>query len=172
MTQVAKRQGNMALTAGAQLPDDISPIIGFEAWAQSIVYKTPYKEPNPDYISTMLALQSIQGETVEDVFAQANILKAQDIVPNSPGQVWGPFELTSLYVAESDFETGNPCYVILTGFMLDTLAEFKCTTGATNVQATLIGLLKLGHWPIRAKFKRGESKDRGGRYLLNLLPPD
>jgi len=40
------------------------------------------------------------------------------------------------------------------------------------VQATLLGLLVNGMWPIRCQIKRGESKDKGGRYLLFVLPPD
>lgn len=167
---LAKRTGE--LTAGAQLPEGFSAIINFEGWARSIVYREKYNEPNPEFISQMLALLTITGETIEEVFTSAGVTKVQEMVPDSPGASFGPFEITDLYVAASDFETGNPSYVIISGVMLDSGEEFKCTTGATNIQATLIGLLKLGMWPVRAQFKRGDSKDKGGKHLLFLLPPD
>ena len=172
MTQVEKRKTDKLLTAGAKVPEAFNSVIGFEAWARSIVYKEKYIEPNPEYISTMLALQSIMADSIEEAFQQANIKGVQEILPDTPSAETDPFEITDLYVASSDFETGNPCFVIITGAWLTSGEEFKFTTGATNIQATLIGLLKNGAWPIRAKFKRGISKDKGGRYLLFLMPPD
>jgi hypothetical protein len=161
-----------ALTTGAKLPEAFGHIVAFEDWAQSIVFGTPYKEPNPDFISRMLALQAITADTIEEVFQANGVKKLQEILANVPGATTGPKEITDLYVAESDFETGNPCYVIISWVDLETGDDQKVTTGATNVQATLIGLLKLGTWPIRCQIKRGDSKDKGDRYLLFLLPPD
>lgn len=160
------------LTAGAKLPEAFSAVINLEAWARAIVYGEPYKEPNPDFIARMLALLTITGETVEEIFAQHGVYGVQEIVPDVPGGSFGPFEITDIYVAASEFETGYSCYVVVAGSRLDSGEDFRATTGATNIQATLIGLLKLGHWPIRAQFKRGDSKDKGGHYLLFLLPPD
>lgn len=173
MTSTAlARIGKQELTAGAKLPEAFGAVIAFESWARSIVFGEKYNEPDPEFISRMLAYLTITGENIDQVFANAGVSKVQEMVPDQPSATFGPFEITDLYVAASDFETGNPTYVIITGVRLDDGTDFKCTTGATNIQATLIGLLKLGTWPIRAQFKRGISKDKGGRYLLFLLPPD
>lgn len=153
-------------------PAGMEEFIDGPAWVKSILLGEKYKEPDPDFISRKLALQTIMGASVDDVFAQAGITRVQDMVPNTPGAETDPFEITDLYIAESDYQTGNPCFVIIEAAWLDTGQEFKCTTGATNVQAILIGLLINKVWPIRVKFKRGESKDKGDRYLLFLMPPD
>lgn len=168
--EVAKK--NAALTAGAKLPARVNEIIRFEEWAQAVIYGTPYKEPDPDFISRMLALQSITAATIEEVWQTAGVKKLQQILANTPGASTGPREILDLYVAESDFETGNPCYVIITWLDLELGTQEKVTTGATNIQATLIGLLKFGQWPIRCQVKRGDSKDKGDRYLMLMLPPD
>lgn len=155
-----------------RLPERFFAIINPEAWVNAILYGEKYKEPDPDFISRMLAAQSIFAETPEDAFASAGVKRLQKWVPNAPDATTGPLEITDLYVAESDFETGNPSYVIVSYIHLEDGEEGKFTTGATNVQATLIGLLRNGVWPIRCQIKRGDSKDKGDRYLLFMLPPD
>jgi hypothetical protein len=170
--QVAKRNTGPIIADMSNIPEALGNIIDVEAWASAIVRGTPYKEPDPDFLSRTLALQAITAETAEEVFRQANIKKVQDHVPDTPGATTGPFELIDLYVAESTFETGNASYVIMTCLDLELGHEYKLTTGATNVQATLIGLLVNGVWPIRVQIKRGDSKDRSGKYMLFMMPPD
>lgn len=160
------------LTKGHHLPAAFNDVINFEGWARAIVYRDPYKEPNPDFISQMLALQAITADTIEQVWQAAGVKKLQEILANTPGATTGPKEITDLYVAESDFETGNPTYVIITWMDMELGTEERVTTGATNIQATLIGLLKNGMWPMRVQVKRGDSKDKGDRYLMFMLPPD
>lgn len=155
-----------------RVPEVLSVVINVEAWASSILRKTPYAEPNPDFISTMIAWQTITAETAEEVFSQAGVGQLQKMVPDAPEAGTGPIEITDIYVAASDYETGNPSYVIVTAVHMDTGDEFKFTTGATNVQATFLGLLLNGVWPIRCQIKRGTSKDKGGRYLFFVVPPD
>lgn len=155
-----------------RLPERFFSIINPEAWVNSILHGDKYTEPDPEFISRLLAAQAIFADTIEEAFASAGVKKLQEWLKNDPNATTGAFEITDLYVAESDFETGNPTFVLVSGIMLDSGEEFKCSTGATNVQATLIGLLRLGHWPIRCQFKRGDSKDKGGRYLIFVLPPD
>lgn len=155
-----------------KLPERFFKIINPQAWVNAILYGDSYTEPEPDFISRLLAAQSIFADTIEDAFASAGVRKLQNWLPDTPGAEVGPFEITDLYVAKSDYETGNPSYVLITAVMLESGEEVKFSTGATNVQATLIGLLRLGHWPIRAKVKRGDTKDKGGHYLMFLLPPD
>lgn len=156
----------------SKLPEAFSRVIDLEGWARSIVYKDKYTEPTPDFLSTMLAMQAITAETMEEVWRSQGVRGLQETLADSPGATTGPIEITDLYVAASDFESGQPCYVILTYTDLELGTETKVTTGATNVQATLIGLLKFGQFPIRCQLKRGDSKDKGGRYLIFVLPPD
>lgn len=169
-TELARATGK-SLTEGKQLPGELGRIIDFEGWAQSLIFGVKYKEPDPDYISRILVYNIVMAETIEDVFRQTGVKGVQELVPDSPSAEYGPFELTDLYVASSDFETGNNSFVLLTLLMLESGQVVKCSTGATNIQGELIALLKLGNWDRRAKFKRGVSKDKGGRYLLFLMPP-
>jgi hypothetical protein len=155
-----------------RLPEAFRTIINPEGWVNAILYRDKYEEPDPDFISKMLAAQSILAETIDDAWASGEVLKLQQWVLDRPGETTGPIEITDLYVAASDFETGNPCFVLVSFMHLESGETGKFSTGATNVQATLIGLLRNGVWPIRCQIKRGDSKDKGDRYLLHMLPPD
>jgi hypothetical protein len=172
MTELSTRGSKIPAIDYSRIPERVNVVIDVRKWVGSILAKTPYEEPNPDFISTMIAFQTITAQTVEEVFDQQGVKKLQEMLPNTPGATTGPVEITDLYVASSDFETGNPSYVIITTVHLETGEEAKFTTGATNVQATILGLLLNGMWPIRCQIKRGDSKDRGGRYLMFVLPPD
>lgn len=156
----------------SKLPPDFFTIINPQAWVDAILHGDKYREPDPDFISRLLAAQSIFADTIEEAFAAGGVRKLQEWLPDMPNASTGPMEITDLYVAESDFETGNPTYVLVSAVMLGSGEEVKFSTGATNVQATLIGLLRLGTWPIRCQCKRGDSKDKGGKYLIFVLPPD
>lgn len=160
------------LTAGNKAPAELGRLIDLEGWACAVVRGTIYKEPDPEFISRMLAFQIITSPTIQDAFNQANVFGLQKILPDVPDATTGPIEITDLYVASSDFETGNPSYVIMTWIHLETGKEVRCTTGATNVQATLIALIMHGMWPIRCQIKRGDQKDKGGRHLIFVLPAD
>lgn len=153
-------------------PAQINRLIDMEAWAHAVVYGDKYEEPDPEFISRMLAFVIITSPDIEAAFNQSGVFGLQKIVPDAPGATTGPIEITDLYVASSDFETGNPSYVIMTWTSLETGKEMRCTTGATNVQATLIALIANGMWPIRCQIKRGDQKDKGGRYLIHVVPAD
>lgn len=156
----------------SKVPKALGAIIDVKAWASSVIVGTPYTEPNPNFVSQMLAYQTITADTIEEAFASQGVNQLQKMIANVPEATIGNIEMTDLYVAESDFETGNPSYVIITYVSLDDGATGKFTTGATNVQSTILALLRLGVWPIKCKIKRGETKDRGGRHLLFVLPAD
>lgn len=155
-----------------KIPPALTTFINPTGWISAILYGDTYTEPNPDFIPTMLAAQSIYADTPEEAFASAGVTGLQKALPDRPGETTGPFELIDLYVAASDYETGNPTFVLMTVLHMETGETLKWSTGATNIQASLIGLLRNGVWPIRAQVKRGDSKDKGGRYLMHLLPPD
>lgn len=156
----------------SKVPEALGAIIDMPAWASAIVSGTPYAEPNPDFISKMLAFQIMTAATIEEAFASQGVRRLQNMLANVPEANTGNIEITDLYVAETDFETGLPTYVIVTVVSLEDGLSYKFTTGATNIQATIFALLRMGVWPIRCKIKRGESKDKGGRYLLFMLPAD
>jgi hypothetical protein len=173
MGEVAVRaNGKPVLTGKAKVPATINKIIDFEGWAQAIAYGEPYKEPDPEFITRMLAMRSILATSVEEAFSGLGIVKVQEWILDRPGETSGPIEINDIYVAESDFESGNGCFVIITCVNLMDGTEIRASTGATNIQASLIGLLQLGNFPVKCQIKRGDSKDKGGRYLLHLLPPD
>lgn len=150
----------------------MAPVINVEQWARSIAFGEAYAEPDPDFIARNLAIMAMTAESADDILDAGGVKGLQKLVPDRESESWGPFELTNLYVAKSDFTTGNPAFVIMTVTHLEDGEEYKISTGATNIQASLIGLISLNVWPIRAKFKRGISKDKGERYLLHLVGPD
>lgn len=170
--EVEKHSAPVALTAGSKAPAALEKIIHLEDWAQSVAFGKPYNEPDPEFISRMLAIETMMGNTVEEVMASTKVDGLQEWLLDRPGETTGPIEITDLYVASSDFETGAKTFVIMTCVSMMDGTDRKVTTGALNVQATLIGLLKLGVYPMKCQFKRGDSKDKGGKYLIHMLPPD
>lgn len=171
-TTLAIRTGGGKVTLKGGAPEALQRIVNMDNWAVSLLSGAPYTEPDPEFVSRMLVFQTLTAESVPDIFRQAGIQGLQHMIPDTPGANTGPQELLDIYVAASDFETGNPTYVICTTMDLELGEEKRWHTGATNVQATLLALLDHGVWPIRFQVKRGDGKDRGGRYLLFVLPPD
>lgn len=169
---VARREKYVGALDFSKVPEALGAIIDVRAWASSIISGTKYTEPNPDFVSQMLAFQTLTAANIEEAFASQGVNQLQKMIADTPDATIGNIEITDLYVAESDFETGQPTYVIVTYLQTDDGTKGKFTTGATNVQATILALLRLGVWPIRCKIKRGETKDKGGHYLLFVLPAD
>ena len=169
-TDLAKRfNGQMEK---AKWPAHLSSQIDFPLWAASVVGAAKYAEPIEGYISNMLAMQAIMADSIDAVFLANNVKGLQEILPDTPGATTGPHEILDIYVAESSMEKGQSAYVVVEWLDSELGNTGKWTTGATNIQATLIGLLKFGHWPIRCQVKRGDSKDKSGKYLMTMLPPD
>lgn len=158
--------------AKAAWPEHLSSQINFPEWVSAVALGTDYKEPIPGYISKMLAIEAILAPTPEQVYKASGVKGLQEILADAPGATTGPHEIIDLYVAESDIETGYSCFVIVEWFDLEMGTREKWTTSATNIMSTLIGLLKFGQWPIRCQIKRGDSKDKSGKHLLLMLPPD
>lgn len=162
-----------AMLAGdAALPEELRGRIVLRDWADSLVNHAKYEEPDPDYLSRTLLLQTLMAETPEAVLTQSGIRKLQESIPNAPGAGTGAVEVTSLYVTGSDFGEGAPCYMIFELTDLETGVPQKYSTGATQLQAQFLRLISLGVWPIRGQIKRTERKDRGGRFLFWFFPPD
>lgn len=153
-------------------PEELGGLIDFVGWATSLVNKVKYKEPNPDYLSTLLLMQTLTSDTINDVFTQNQMDGLQKVIPNVPAGSTGPIDIIDLYVTQSDQEDGNPTYMILGIRDLDTGREWRTTTGATQVQAQILTLIALGQWPVRCRIIRLDRKDRGGRYLMWVAPPD
>lgn len=169
-TDLATRlKGQMAK---AKWPEHLSTQIDFPAWVAAVVMGADYKEPIPGYISRMLAIEAILAPTPEEVFKATGVKGLQEIIPDVPDATTGPHEILDVYVAESDIETGYSCFIIVEWLDLELGNRTKWTTSATNVMSTMIGLLKFGQWPIRCQIKRGDSKDKSGKHLLLMLPPD
>lgn len=154
------------------LPDVLVDKLDLSAWAESLINKVDYNDPDPDYLARSLLVQTLMAETVDAVFDQGGMRKLQESVPNTPGASTGPIEIYDLYVTGSDFGEGAKTYMIMSCRDLESGFEVKYTTGATQLQAQILALLKFGQWPIRCKITRTERKDKGGRFLFWLMPPD
>lgn len=172
MTQLEKVTANVAKLDFSKFPAELAPTINAKGWMASLLGGAVYKEPDPEYLLKLLMAQSILADTIEQAWELGTVRHLQDWLPNEPGAVLGPFEITDIYVAKSDFETGNPTYVIVSCVMLDTGEEERWSTGASQIQATLLGLLRHGVWPIQAKLLRGDIRDKGDRYMMNMVRPD
>jgi hypothetical protein len=153
------------------VPDQLKGKIELKPWAMSLFTGVEYKEPDPEYLSRLLMLDTLLASTPDEVFERAGIGKLQEVIPDTPGAGTGAVAIEDLYVAASDFEEGAPCYVILTCRSIDTGEYRKYTTGSSGLQAQLLRLVSFGMWPIRCNIKRINTKDKGGHYLFWIAPP-
>lgn len=156
----------------AQLPADLADHLDLTAWANALVNHAPYTEKDPNYLSRLLLIQTLEATSPEQVFNPNDLDGLQKVIGNAPGAGTGPIEINGLYVASSSMNEGAPCYMILDYVSLDTGAKRKTSTGATQLQAQILRLIGFGIWPIRCQIKRTERKDKGGRFLFWLFPVD
>jgi hypothetical protein len=163
---------NRLLAGELELPEDITRVIDVQGWARSLIAREPYTEPDPEYLQRMLLLQTLSAANIDEIFAQGAIKKLQEAIPNVPGAGTGPIEIYNLYVTDSDFGEGAPTYLILGTRSLVHGTEIRYTTGATQIQAQVMAALCLGEWPLRCAITRTDRKDKGGRYMFWLIPPD
>lgn len=168
MTKNVQPTGSTALA----LPTELTDKVDLSSWAEALVNKADYRSPDDDYLARKLLVQTLTADTVDAVFAQGNLRKLQEAIPNTPNAGTGPVEIYDLYVTDSDFGEGAKTYMILDTRDLESGFEVTYTTGATQLQAQILALLNLGQWPIKCKITRTERKDKGGRFLFWLMPPD
>lgn len=160
------------IQASTPLPAELADHLDLSAWAESLINHRPYAEKDPNYLSRLLLIQTLEATSPEQVFNPNDLDGLQKIIGNAPGAGTGPIEIDGLYVASSGMSEGAPCYMILDYVSLETGNRRKTTTGATQLQAQILRLLGFGIWPIRCQIKRTERKDKGGRFLFWLFPPD
>lgn len=154
----------------APLPPELAGQFTVQGWFTALVKKEKYTEVNPDYMAERMLMLTLFSATPADVLKPKDLKGLQDIVPNVPFAETGPITITDLYVAASDQEDGNTCYMLLTYMSDDTGVETTTTTGATHLQAQALTMLAMGEWPIRCNIRRGNRADRGGRYMFAMVP--
>ena len=156
----------------APLPAQLEGKFTLSAWAESIANRVKYIEPDPDYLSRLLIVQTLTAASQDEVFEQRGIRKLQESVPNVPDAGTGPIIIDDLYIAASDQTDGLPCYMIMGTTHMETGEVAKYTTGAGQLQAQVLASIGFGTWPIPCNIKRIDRKDRGGRYLFWMYPPE
>lgn len=160
------------ISSPAALPADLAEHLDLSSWANALINHRPYMEKDEGYLQRLLLMQTLEATTPDQVFSPNDLDGLQKIVGNAPGAGTGPIEINGLYVASSSMSEGAPCYMILDWTSLETGAKRKTTTGATQLQAQILRLIGFGIWPIQCQIKRTERKDKGGRFLFWLFPPD
>jgi len=154
----------------APLPPEIDGQFTVQDWFTALVTKEKYIEPNPDYMAERMLLLTLFSTTPEQVLTPKDLKGLQDLIPNVPWATTGPIILTDVYVAASDQEDGNTCYMLISYDSLDTGMSTTTTTGATHLQAQVLTLVALGAWPIKCQITRGDRQDKGGRYMFAMTP--
>lgn len=165
-------QVNLLALQNTLLPEQYRDIISLPAWADSLINRAPYVEPDPDYLSRTLLIQTLTADTIDEVMDQAGVQSLQKAIPDFGGAGTGPVIITDIYVTDSDFGEGAPCYLIITAQHIESGIVKKYSTGAQQLQAQFIRILSLGMWPIRCQITRLDRKDKGGRHLFWLAPVD
>lgn len=154
------------------LPPELADTIDLTGWANALYNGTRYTEPDEGYLARLLIRQTLEATSPEQVFTPNDLDGLQKRIGNAPGAGTGPIEINGLYVARSGMDDGAPTYMIFDYVNLETGVQVKTTTGATQLQAQILRLVAFGVWPIKCQIKRTERKDKGGRFLFWLFPPD
>lgn len=152
----------------APLPPELAGLFDVKPWLSALFNKTPYEEPHPEFMEQRMMLMTLQSKDLAELLSDRDLEGLQKIVPDAPGMSTGPIILTSLYVAKSNQTEGNPCYCLFSYVTKSTGKETTTTTGVTQIQIQWASMLAMGIWPIEGIIKRGNGKDRGGRYLLKF----
>lgn len=158
------------ITSPAPLPAELDGLFELRAWFDALTRKTEYTELNPDYMAERMLYLTLMSGSIDELLTPKSITGLQDLVLDRPGETTGNITVTDLYVAKSDQADGNPCYMLFSYVQEETMTEVTTTTGATQIQATFLTYLALGHWPIRCRITRGDRQDRGGRYMFLISP--
>ena len=171
---VARRKNVIAphFTNPAPLPPELAGLFDIRAWVRSLTTGEPYTELDPDFMAKRMMMMTLSATTFDEMLEDTPMDGLQKLIPDVPWQGTGNIMITGLYVAKSDQTTGNPCYMLLEWYNLDTGEEVTTTTGATKLQLIFAGALALGHWPIEGQIKRTDRKDRGGRHLFSFFPKE
>jgi len=152
--------------------DAVKQVISMQGWADSLMAGADYVDPDPDYLSRSLMIQTLTATSVTQILSESSVRKLQESVPDVPDGSTGPIEVDDLYVTGSDFGEGAKTYIIFGGTKMETGERFKYSTGATQVQGQFLAMLNVGAWPIKCQVKRTSRKDRGGHYLFRITTPD
>lgn len=166
------RQPAPHLLNPAPLPPELDGLFYIQAWIKALTTNTKYVEPNPDFMSQRMMMNTLSATTVDELLADQTLDGLQKILPDEPWASTGNIMLTDLYVAASDIEGGSPTYVLFSYVEELSGNEVTTSTGATTLQLKFASMLAMGIWPIRGQIKRRDRKDRGGRYLLDLYPAE
>lgn len=155
-----------------QLPPALLGTIDLNRWLASLLAKVPYQEPDPEYISRAIMLNTFLEEDLNKALLGSEMDSLQDLVEEFPGATTGPIQITDLYVSASNLDDQDGTYVILTYVTLETGIITRCTTSAQAIQIGILRHLKQGIWPITCQIARDKVQDQGGRFLLKLWPAD
>lgn len=159
----------------APLPDILRGKVDTLAWKRSLLLKEEYTVTDDGTISLLIMMQTLRAETSREVLGGNEVLKLQELVPNEANASAGPFLMTDLLVASSDYfddRAANPeslpTFVVMTLVDIDSGVIDRISTGAGQVQVQCLRQVELGEFPFKCEFVRTRSKDKGGRYVLVL----
>lgn len=160
------------LETAKPLPELMVGRIDGTSWARALVLGEKYQEPNPDFLAKRMLSLKLNATSLFSAFEDNAMEKLQEWVTDTPDAGTGPIEVYDLYVAPSTLSEGNSTFIIFDCLNLTTGEQVTVSTGATAVQGFFLKALALGIWPVRCNIKRLARKDKGGRFMLDVFPPD
>jgi len=156
----------------APLPPVLAGLIDLKGWLKCLTEGEVYVPPNPDYMSQRMLLTTLMAPTPEALYGEAELDGLQKLIPDLPGQGTGNIVIDDLYVSPSTLQETPSTYMLLTYTVQRSGFQVTTDTGAQRLQATFLGLLAMGVWPIEGQIVRSKSTDRGGRHLFAWYPVD
>lgn len=116
---------------------------------------------DPERIALMLTAQILSAETPEEVLASADATGVRQFLDT-------PFELESVDFQRSEYEQGQPFYVVMKGVNITTGERVVLTTGSRKVTAQAFQLSRRGWLPAKVVAKQATRPTKDGYFPLRL----
>lgn len=116
---------------------------------------------DPERVGLLITAQILNAATPEEVLASAEATGLRQFLDQ-------PFELETVDFQRSEYEQGQPFYVVMKGVNITTGEAVVLTTGSRKVTAQAFQLARKGWLPAKVVAKQATRPTRDGYYPLRL----
>lgn len=153
--EVAVRTPDEVMVPG-QLPEAVAKDV-----AEFVTGQFMEGQDDPERVGLLITAQILNAATPEEVLASSEATGLRQFLDR-------PFSLESVDFQRSEYEQGQPFYVVMKGADLVTGEAVVLTTGSRKVTAQAFQLARRGWLPAKVVAKQATRPTRDGYFPLRL----
>lgn len=153
--EVAVRTPDEVMAKG-QLPEGVAADV-----AEFVTGQFMEGGDDPERVALLITAQVLNADTPEEVLSSSEATGLRQYLDQ-------PFELERVDFQRSDYEQGQPFYVVMHGTDLATGERVVLTTGSRKVTAQAFQLQRRGWLPAKVVGKQATRPTKDGYYPLRL----